>query len=83
VGERKIRIGRHGALQQLFGAGICRQQKIDRRHIVAERLCRSRGDREIEAVSRPHQHLRAVTGLALLLASAPETPVASEKLTRP
>ena len=56
VGERKIRIGRESALEQLCSTGIRRQQQVDRCHIVADCCGGGRGDRKIEAVRHFHNH---------------------------
>ena len=56
VREREIGIGGESALQQLCGTSIRRQQQINRRHMIVERLGGGRGDRKIKAVRHSDQH---------------------------
>jgi hypothetical protein len=65
--ERKIGITFRRALQQLVGAGVGRQQQVDRRHIEFDGLGGTRGDGQIEAVLHFEATLALVRSVTVTL----------------
>jgi hypothetical protein len=54
--QREIGVGGERPLQPGIGPGGGRQQQIDRRDVIGDRLGRGCGHRELETVGHPHLH---------------------------
>ena len=60
--EGEVGIGRNSAPEALLGSGICRQQQIDSRDIIIDRLRRGCGYRKVETVLHVMSRRNSIAG---------------------